>query len=103
MRADAARHGWPCKSPRLRSLTTIRREHGWSNWPLWGDSTHIVQAVAKALGVAEQVGKDLAETLIERVEQRRQLLVLDNAEHVLDACADWRNACCGVARAWSCW
>ena len=52
-----------------------------------GESTHMVQTLAKALGVQEQVGKDLAETLIDRVAPRRQLLLLDNAEHVLDACA----------------
>ena len=52
-----------------------------------GDPTLIVQAVAKALAVQEQAGKDLAETLVERLVSRRQLLLLDNAEHLLDACA----------------
>ena len=51
------------------------------------DPTLIVQAVAKALEVQEQTGKDLAETLVERLGSRRQLLLLDNAEHLLDACA----------------
>jgi len=51
------------------------------------DPTLIVQAVAKALAVQEQAGKDLAETLVERLASRQPLLLLDNAEHLLDACA----------------
>ena len=52
-----------------------------------GDSTLVVQAVAKALGVEEQAGKDLAETVAEWLGSRQQLLLLDNAEHLLEACA----------------
>ncbi|HSW26876.1 MAG TPA: tetratricopeptide repeat protein, partial [Burkholderiaceae bacterium] len=51
------------------------------------DPTLIVQAVAKALAVQEQTGKELLETLVEQLVSRRQLLLLDNAEHLLDACA----------------
>ena len=49
------------------------------------DSTLIVPALARALAVQEQAGKDLAETVVEWLESRQQLLLLDNAEHVLDA------------------
>jgi DNA-binding winged helix-turn-helix (wHTH) protein len=51
------------------------------------DSTLIVQALAKALAIEEQPGKDLAETLVGWLGSQRLLLLLDNAEHVLDACA----------------
>ena len=52
-----------------------------------GDSALIAQAVAKALGVTEQPGKDLVETVAEWLGSRQLLLVLDNAEHLLEACA----------------
>jgi non-specific serine/threonine protein kinase len=51
------------------------------------DPTLIVPALARALAVQEQAGRDLAETVVEWLESRQQLLLLDNAEHVLDACA----------------
>ena len=52
-----------------------------------GDPTLVAQAVAKALGVKEQAGQDLVETLAEWLGTRQLLLVLDNAEHLLEACA----------------
>ena len=47
----------------------------------------VTQAVAAALGVREVAGQPLAATLAERLGRRRLLLVLDNCEHLLDACA----------------
>jgi predicted ATPase/DNA-binding SARP family transcriptional activator len=44
--------------------------------------------IAKALGIAEEGTHALTETLAEALEQRSLLLVLDNCEHLLDACAD---------------
>ncbi|MCA1701078.1 MAG: AAA family ATPase, partial [Actinobacteria bacterium] len=44
------------------------------------------RAVAGALGVAEQPGQAVTKTIIARVDRRRVLLVLDNCEHLLDAC-----------------
>jgi predicted ATPase len=57
-----------------------------------GDPTPMVQAVARALMVQEQPGRDLAETLVEWLGSRRLLLLVDNAEHVLDACAHLANS-----------
>jgi len=52
-----------------------------------GDPAMVAQAVAKALGIQEQPGKELVDSLTEWLANRRLLLVLDNAEHMLEACA----------------
>ncbi|MEO8740580.1 MAG: tetratricopeptide repeat protein [Casimicrobiaceae bacterium] len=46
------------------------------------------QTVASVLGLKEQPGKTLTQTVIERIAARRLLLILDNAEHLLVACGD---------------
>ena len=51
------------------------------------DSTRVPSAVAQALSVREDIGKPLIETLCRHVRGRRSLIVLDNCEHLLDACA----------------
>jgi predicted ATPase/DNA-binding CsgD family transcriptional regulator len=51
------------------------------------DPRHVWSAVATALGVREPAGRPAAETLIEFLQPRRLLLLLDNCEHLLDACA----------------
>ena len=47
----------------------------------------VAQAIATALGVRERPGRPLLQTLQDTVRQRELLLVLDNCEHLLDACA----------------
>jgi predicted ATPase/class 3 adenylate cyclase/DNA-binding CsgD family transcriptional regulator len=44
-------------------------------------------SVARALGLPDQPGRSTMDTLIRFVNERRMLLVLDNCEHLLDACA----------------
>jgi predicted ATPase/DNA-binding SARP family transcriptional activator/DNA-binding CsgD family transcriptional regulator len=51
------------------------------------ESTLVSQAVAGALGVPEQPGRPLLETLVETLREKQLLLVLDNCEHLMDACA----------------
>lgn len=51
------------------------------------DPSLIFQAVAIALGVKEEPGKPLSQTLVEHVKHKRLLLLIDNCEHLLDACA----------------
>jgi non-specific serine/threonine protein kinase len=51
------------------------------------DAGLVPQAAVTALGLQEQRGKDLTRTLIEHLATKQILLVLDNAEHLLDACA----------------
>ncbi|HEY3284236.1 MAG TPA: AAA family ATPase [Armatimonadota bacterium] len=52
-----------------------------------GDADRVPQTVAAALGVREQGGQPLVATLSEHLKSRSVLLLLDNCEHLLDACA----------------
>ena len=45
-------------------------------------------AVARALGLPDQPGRSTMETLLRFVRDRQMLVVLDNCEHLLDACAE---------------
>jgi predicted ATPase/DNA-binding SARP family transcriptional activator/DNA-binding CsgD family transcriptional regulator len=47
----------------------------------------VPQAVTQALGVREQPGRSLTDTLTEVLQQRDMLLVLDNCEHLADSVA----------------
>ena len=51
------------------------------------DPALIPQVVAEVLGVREEAGRAITRTLIEALKRKRLLLVLDNCEHVLPACA----------------
>ncbi|MEU8887125.1 LuxR C-terminal-related transcriptional regulator [Streptomyces sp. NPDC048442] len=44
-------------------------------------------AVASTLGLPEQSGRVMLDVVVEHLEDRRVLLVLDTCEHLLDACA----------------
>ena len=50
------------------------------------DPSLVVPTLAKALGLVEQSGKDLMETVADWLVPRESLLLLDNAEHLLPAC-----------------
>jgi predicted ATPase/DNA-binding SARP family transcriptional activator/DNA-binding CsgD family transcriptional regulator len=47
----------------------------------------VPQAVARALGVREQPGWPITSTLVEASKSKEMLLVLDNCEHLVEACA----------------
>ena len=51
------------------------------------DPALVPQAVATAVEVRERPGRPMEEVLLERLAGRQLLLVLDNCEHLLDACA----------------
>ncbi len=51
------------------------------------DAAQVAREVATALRVREQYGTMVAEALPEHIGDRNLLLVLDNCEHLLDACA----------------
>jgi non-specific serine/threonine protein kinase len=51
------------------------------------ESIQVPHGVATAFGVREQPGQSIATMLVERLEDQRALVVLDNCEHLLDACA----------------
>ncbi len=52
------------------------------------DPALVPKTVASALGVPEQPGRDMTETLVDALRPKALLLVLDNCEHLLAACAD---------------
>jgi predicted ATPase/class 3 adenylate cyclase len=52
------------------------------------EPAQVVPAVAQTLGVREQPGAPLVQTLAEHLAMRRLLLVLDNFEHVVGAAPD---------------
>jgi predicted ATPase/class 3 adenylate cyclase/DNA-binding CsgD family transcriptional regulator len=51
------------------------------------DSDLVAVAVIRALGLPDQPGRSTIDTVLRFVGDRRMLLVLDNCEHLLDACA----------------
>jgi predicted ATPase len=52
------------------------------------DPAAVPDAVAAVLGITQQPGKTVTESVASALEGRVRLLVLDNCEHVLDAAAD---------------
>jgi predicted ATPase/DNA-binding CsgD family transcriptional regulator len=60
----------------------------------------VPQAVAFALGVRERPGSSLTEALSDYLRTRKLLLILDNCEHLIDACAElaeaWLHSCPGL-------
>ncbi len=53
-----------------------------------GDPAAVPDAVAAVLGVTQQPGMSVAESVAAALEGRARLLIFDNCEHVLDASAD---------------
>ena len=64
------------------------------------DPNLVVQVVASTLGVRDEAGRTLHESLVSFLRSRLLLLVLDNCEHLLETCAvlvsDVLDACSGV-------
>jgi predicted ATPase len=52
------------------------------------DPAAVPDAVASALGITQQPGMNVAESIAAALQDRLRLLVLDNCEHVLDASAE---------------
>jgi predicted ATPase/class 3 adenylate cyclase len=57
-----------------------------------GDPTVVAEAVAATLGITQQPGMNLADSVAAALQGRSRLLVFDNCEHVLDAAADLMDA-----------
>ena len=51
------------------------------------DPALVPQAVADVLGVREEAGKPISRTLADWLKAKRLLLILDNCEHLVSACA----------------
>ncbi|HWZ93285.1 MAG TPA: tetratricopeptide repeat protein, partial [Polyangiaceae bacterium] len=56
------------------------------------DPSLVPTSVAQVLGVQERTGKPLTESLCAHLKARQLLLILDNCEHLLDACATLADA-----------
>ena len=52
------------------------------------DPERVAQAVASVLAVVEDAGRPVQEALAKFVKDRRLLIILDNCEHLLQACAE---------------
>lgn len=52
----------------------------------------VPQTVANVLGLKEQPGRSLTQTISDHLASRHLLLLLDNAEHLLAACAEFAHA-----------
>src|SRR6185295_13763841 len=52
------------------------------------DARRVPEAVASVLGVMEVAGRPVVEALVRYVKDRQLLLILDNCEHVIGACAE---------------
>ena len=56
------------------------------------DPALVPQTVASVLGIKEKVGSKLIDTIAEDLGSRALLLVLDNAEHLIDTCAQFAES-----------
>ncbi|HWG61230.1 MAG TPA: adenylate/guanylate cyclase domain-containing protein [Streptosporangiaceae bacterium] len=56
------------------------------------DADLVAVTVAKVLGIHEEPGRSVLDTLVDGVGPRNLLLVLDNCEHVVDTCAKLADA-----------
>ena len=50
------------------------------------EASRVAETIAVTLAIGEEPGKSLLETVVHHVRGKRLLLVLDNCEHLLDAC-----------------
>ncbi|MFL5590073.1 MAG: tetratricopeptide repeat protein [Ktedonobacteraceae bacterium] len=75
----------------LQVATTLLAEfeHGvwWVELASLTDPVLVPQQVASSLGLSEQPGRSLMDTLTGALQPRKPLLVLDNCEHLVAACA----------------
>ena len=55
------------------------------------DARLVPQAVASVLGVKEEPGRPVLEALVKVFKERRFLVILDNCEHLVQACAELVN------------
>lgn len=58
-----------------------------------GDPAMVPGAVASALSLSEVAGQPLTDIVLGYLRSHKVLLVLDNCEHLLDACAELADRC----------
>jgi predicted ATPase/DNA-binding SARP family transcriptional activator/Tfp pilus assembly protein PilF len=59
----------------------------WVELAALADAVPVSKATASALGIAEQAGRTLNETLCDALRPKHLLLVLDSCEHLVETCA----------------
>jgi predicted ATPase/class 3 adenylate cyclase len=52
------------------------------------EASFVPQAIAQAVGVREESGAQIMSTLIRQLQDKRMLVILDNCEHLVAACAE---------------
>jgi predicted ATPase/DNA-binding SARP family transcriptional activator len=85
----------------LEAATNLLSEYPdgvwWVELAALSDAALVPQAIATALGVREQSGRPLLEVLVDYLRAKQVLLLLDNCEHLVGACAQlaeqWLSAC----------
>jgi len=60
------------------------------------ESTHVVAAVGRTLGLSDTPGGSMAEAIVAHLASRQLLLILDNCEHVIEAVAELIRAILSV-------
>ncbi len=60
----------------------------WVDLALLNDPSHVPEAVAATLGVRERPGRPILETLTAEFASKTALILLDNCEHLVAACAE---------------
>ena len=76
---------------------------GWPTWPQLPTRGGLPVVVMGALGVRQEADLPVLEALRYRLRSADLLLVLDNCEHLLDACARLANALLRSHRGCGCW
>ena len=74
---------------RVATDVDIHYVHGvhWVELARLADARLVSQAVAQTVKVVEQPGRPLLDSLLDALQDKQLLLVLDNCEHLLKACA----------------
>lgn len=80
----------------LQTAAQVASEFGdgvyWCDLASLSDPSYVAQTVARVLGSAEQPDRSALEAVIESIGTQQMLLILDNCEHVLEACAALASA-----------
>ena len=82
-----------CGKTRLALAVARKEVEGFEDGVWWvelaplSDPDLVPRALASALGVREVPDRSLTEELVEHLESRKVLLILDNCEHLVESCA----------------
>ncbi|MEX1077747.1 MAG: LuxR C-terminal-related transcriptional regulator [Homoserinimonas sp.] len=60
----------------------------WVDLQAVGEPGRVASAVAEAVDIGERPGQALADTLVEQLQGQNLLIVLDNCEHLVQACSE---------------